>query len=113
MLNSRFYIPILSLAMPLFANAASYSLNYKNLLKLNCDTIPACLELIFRAARDIAFPIAVIFILWSGFLFVSAGGNPEKIKTARTTLLWAIIGLVVVTGAWTLSVAFKDSFLGL
>ncbi|MEK7630674.1 MAG: pilin [Patescibacteria group bacterium] len=113
MLNSKTLTPLIAFLTPLFANAEKLTLNYKELLDLKCTTIPACLELLFKAAVDVAFPIAVVFILWSGFLFVSAGGNPEKIKTARTTLLWALIGLTVVIGAWTLSVAFKDSFLGL
>ncbi|MSR76302.1 MAG: hypothetical protein EXS68_01795 [Candidatus Ryanbacteria bacterium] len=113
MSNFKLLTPLIVFLTPLFASAEKLTLDYKALLDLKCDTIPACLELLFSAAVTIAFPIAVIFILWSGFLFVSAGGNPEKIKTARTTLLWAIIGLTVIIGAWTLSVAFKDSFLEL
>ena len=93
---------------PLFASAQD-SLNYGDLIKLNCDSIPACLETIFKAAVSVAFPVAVVFIFWSGFLFISAGGNPEKLKTARDTLLWAIIGLTIVIGAWALAVAFQAS----
>jgi len=109
MLNLRFSPSLLMLATPLFASAEKYTLNYKELLKLNCTNIPSCLKLLFASALEIAFPVAVVLILWSGFLFVSAGGNPEKIKTARATLLWAIIGLTVVIGAWALAVAFQES----
>lgn len=113
MFNFKSLILLLTLATPLFVSAEKYTLEYKELLKLKCGNIPACLELLFASAVTIAFPVAVIFILWSGFLFVSAGGNPEKIKNARATLLWAIIGLAVVIGAWALAVAFQESITAL
>jgi hypothetical protein len=113
MLKNKLYISLGASMLPLIANARSYSLDYKSLLKLSCDSIPACLQLLFKSAVDVAFPIAVVFILWSGFLFVSAGGDPAKIKTARTTLLWSVIGLTIVIGAWALAVAFQESILAL
>ncbi len=113
MLSNKLYILLGALLLPLIASAASYSLNYKTLLDLDCDSIPACLELLFKSAVNVAFPVAVVCILWSGFLFVSAGGDPAKIKTARETLLWSIIGLTVVIGAWALAVAFQESIIAL
>jgi hypothetical protein len=44
-------------------------------------------------------PIIVLAIMYAGFLFVTAAGNPGKIETARTALLWAIVGGVIVLGA--------------
>jgi predicted secreted protein len=53
---------------------------------------------------------AVILIIISGFMFVTAGGaapgqrsgDPNRIKTARATLTAAIIGLVIVSLAWVI-----------
>ncbi len=113
MLNFKLLAYLVIPMAPLFVNAQELGMRYKDMLTLGCENIPACLELLFSAAMTIAFPVAVVFIMWSGFLFVSAGGNPEKIKTARTTLLWAIIGLVIVIGAWALAVAFQESLTAL
>ena len=44
----------------------------------------------------IALPIAVIMIIWSGILFLTAGGQDDKITTARKALTWSIVGLVVI-----------------
>lgn len=47
--------------------------------------------------------IVVFFIIYAGFLFVTAQGNEDKISKAKTTFLWTIIGSLVLLGASTLS----------
>lgn len=44
-------------------------------------------------------PIAAIMVLWGGFQIMTAGGDPEKFKTGRMTILYAAIGLVVILAA--------------
>jgi len=46
-----------------------------------------------------AFPIVVLFIMYAGFLFVTARGNESQITTAKAALTWAIIGGVIALGA--------------
>ena len=43
----------------------------------------------------LAIPIAVIVIIYSGVLFMMAGGNEEKIAQAKKTLFWAIVGVSI------------------
>jgi len=40
--------------------------------------------------------IAVIMIIWSGFLFMTSEGNEEKITKAKKSLTWALVGLLVL-----------------
>jgi cytochrome bd-type quinol oxidase subunit 2 len=40
--------------------------------------------------------VAVIMIIIGGFRYITSAGNPEQAKTARNTILYAIIGLVIV-----------------
>jgi hypothetical protein len=46
-----------------------------------------------------ALPIIILYIMYAGFLFVTAAGNSEKIGSAKNALLSAIIGGVIVLGA--------------
>ena len=39
--------------------------------------------------------IVVLMIIISGYMFVTAGGSPEKVTTARNVLMYALIGLAV------------------
>jgi hypothetical protein len=40
--------------------------------------------------------IAVIMIIVAGITYVSSGGSPDKVKSAKNMILYAIIGLVIV-----------------
>lgn len=59
---------------------------------------------------------AVIAIIISGFMFVTAGGgvtgqrssDPNRLKTARASLTAAITGLVIVALAWTIITFLTD-----
>jgi hypothetical protein len=55
--------------------------------------------IITRAVNIIAFAtgvIAVIIIIISGFSLVTAGGDSGKVKTARDTIIYAAVGLVII-----------------
>ncbi|MDD2907865.1 MAG: pilin [Candidatus Gracilibacteria bacterium] len=54
--------------------------------------------------------VAVVFALYGGFQILTAGGDEEKVKSGKTTLVNAVIGLVVIFLAsiivnWIISLA--------
>ena len=46
--------------------------------------------------------IAVIFILYGGFLWLTSGGNEDKISKAKKTITAAVVGLIIVLLAWAI-----------
>lgn len=40
--------------------------------------------------------VAVIMIIVGGFKYITSGGDSQKISSAKSTLIYAIIGLVIV-----------------
>lgn len=46
--------------------------------------------------------IAVIFILYGGFVWMTAGGNEEKVSKAKKVIGAAVVGLIVVLVAWAI-----------
>lgn len=40
--------------------------------------------------------IAVIMIIFGGFRYITSGGAPEKVTGAKNTILYALIGLIIV-----------------
>ncbi|MDP2966924.1 MAG: pilin [bacterium] len=46
--------------------------------------------------------VAALFIVFAAFTFITAGGDPEKINTARNQVMYALIGVVVALLAWGL-----------
>ncbi len=47
----------------------------------------------------IAIPIIVFFIIYSGFLYVTAKGNASQVEQATRSLTYAIVGGVLIIGA--------------
>lgn len=51
--------------------------------------------------------VAVLFIIWSGFLFVKARGNPKELEDAKKTFLYTIIGVAILLGAKAISLGIS------
>ncbi len=60
------------------------------------ENIPAKIILgIIDIALYLAGLIAVVMIIWGGFQFIFANGEPGSIANARKTILNAVIGLII------------------
>jgi hypothetical protein len=66
---------------------------------LKSTTITGFLVSIIDVLLIFALPVIVFFIIYSGYLFVTAAGDTSQIEKARTSLTWSIIGGVIVLGA--------------
>ena len=64
---------------------------------------------ITNIAMAIGFPVAVMFIIYSGFLFVTARGSEDKITKAKSTFMWAILGTAVLLGAAVIAKAVQGT----
>lgn len=47
--------------------------------------------------------IAIFFIIYGGFLYMTGGANPSMIENGRKTILNAVIGLVIAMGSIALT----------
>ncbi|MBI2120510.1 MAG: hypothetical protein HYT94_02710 [Parcubacteria group bacterium] len=57
----------------------------------------------------IGIPVATVFIIWSGFLFLTAQGDEKQLTTAKHAFVWSCIGTGVLLGAWVLATAIKGT----
>jgi len=72
---------------------------------IQADTFQDLVNLIAGIVMKIGGVLAVIFIIWSGFLFVTARGNEKQLEEAKTTFKWTIIGAFVLFGAYMIATA--------
>ena len=70
---------------------------------LNSKTVPEFIAGALKALALIALPIITLFLVISGFLFVSARGNAQQLETAKKNFFYVIIGAVLILGAWILA----------
>lgn len=54
--------------------------------------------------------VIALVVLWSAYLFLTAGGDPKKIATAKQALFWAIIGAVVIIIGQGIILVVRDFF---
>jgi len=83
----------------------------KNPLKVG--SIQELLSAILGVVIVIATPIVVFFIIYAGFLYVTARGNTQQVQQATTALTYAIIGGLLILGSFALAEVLKgvvDSF---
>lgn len=66
------------------------------------DPITGNGSVLFKITNIIAWfggVLAVIFIVYAGFLYVTSGGDSGKVKTAKDIILYSAVGLVVIVMA--------------
>lgn len=55
---------------------------------------------IMNFLAELAFVIALLALIITGFLFLTSAGNSEKINNAKNTLKWVLIGVLILFLAW-------------
>ena len=72
--------------------------------------IDVLIDRIINFLLYLASPLAVVMIVYAGFLFMTGGDKPEQVKKAKQTLLWTVVGVVILILAKSVTV-FVKSFL--
>lgn len=78
------------------------------------DVVSPILENAVRAARilvALAFLVALFMFAWGIVKFISAAGDPEKIREAKQFLLWGVLGMAVLASVFGL-ITFLQSYFG-
>ena len=85
---------------------ASAPIKLENPLKVT--SLEELLVAILNIIVVIAIPIIVLFIIYSGFLYVTAKGNAAQVEQATRSLTYAIIGAVLIIGAVAIAEIVKN-----
>jgi hypothetical protein len=67
--------------------------------------IPSFIEALINIVLIVGIPIVVLAIIYTGFLFVQAQGNPEEITKAKKAFLYTVIGAALLLGAFVIAKA--------
>ena len=68
--------------------------------------VAAVLEMILR----IGVVVAVVFVIIGGFMLMTSSGDPNRVASGRTTIINAVIGLVIAVLATSLVSFLAGSF---
>src|SRR3989344_4954423 len=68
-------------------------------LDLGSEDIRVIIGRIIRAVLGLLGVIAVGLIVYAGFLYMTAGGNEDRVATAKKIMINAVIGLAIILSA--------------
>ena len=80
---------------------------------ISVNNINDFIKVILVGVIKIGIPIVALAIIYSGFLFVSAQGNPEKLKEAKRALMYTLIGAAILLGSWAIAQIISETVLAL
>ena len=94
--------------VPLFVSAASCE-GICNPLNAAISNIPSFISTVLHIMVQVGLPVVAFFLLYSGYLFVSAGGNPSKLEKAKENFMYVIIGTLLILGAWVIATLIANT----
>lgn len=79
---------------------------------LKYDTFPALLNAVLGWILALASPVAVIMMIWSAAMFMTAAGNETRIKKAKETLWWTLVAIFILMISYGISTTIANFLSG-
>jgi len=97
LLLSLFMFPVLAFAAGGITPTANSGLagDIGKNIKMSDQPIDQTLNTIANYVIGALIIMAVFYVIWAGYTFVTSAGDSEKVNTARQRIMYAAIGIVV------------------
>lgn len=76
---------------------------------LAVNSLQDFLNAILTGVVEIGTIILIMMLVYVGFLFVAARGNAEKLQSARSALVWTVIGGLILLGATAIQLVISGT----
>ena len=103
-------IIILGTALPSLSLADDYGLNeaasvsgLSNVTSGGAADIPTYLGRFAGGALALSGSIFLFLIVYGGIIMMTAAGNQDKVKKGKDIIIWAIIGALILGGAYAIT----------
>lgn len=80
-----------------------------NPLGPDSNSLPDFFNSIVSICIQLGTIVSVLAIMYGGFLYVTAQGDPETIGKAYKTITWALVGTAILLGARTIMLAVTST----
>mgnify|MGYP001574851590 CR=1 FL=1 len=57
---------------------------------------------IIKGVLGVLGSITLLMLVWGGFQWLTSAGSEEKVKSGTQTMIWALVGVVVIFSAYIL-----------
>ena len=105
------------LALPILAKADELAAKIGGSAKLDnplgVNSFAALIAAIANIIMKVGIPIAAIFLIYSGLMFVTARGSEEQLKKAKNTFMWTVVGTGILLGAVVIATGIEATITAL
>lgn len=99
---------LILLAWPAFVRVSAAILTNP----LKDATIAGLIDTILSAVLQVGVIVVAGSIIFAGFKYVTAQGNPGKLQSAHKALGWTVAGAAIVLGAYTVRAIVMETVQG-
>lgn len=96
----------------IFSIQSALAANQKIIVNSGDTTLAGFAKRVSITALMIIGAAALGFIIYSGVLFITSSGDPERVKRARQTLTWVIAGVIVIALSYAVIVYLNQTLTG-
>ncbi len=76
-------------------------------------TLPGLIGSIVKGLLGFIGVVMLLIVIYGGFLWMTAGGDPSKVKKGKDMIIQAVIGLIIVLIAYAITTFVFNTLLGL
>jgi hypothetical protein len=69
-------------------------------------------DALLEVATKVGLAAAALFLAWAGFLYMTAGGSPRRMESAKDAAFAAVGGLAIVLLARTIATLVQNAIPG-
>ena len=109
--NQKIFFSILFAALILPINIALADVTADLRDRITLDSIPTIISTITGLIWKVFVGIAVVCFILAGIKFLTAQGDPEKIKEARRFVYWGAAGIVVAILGYSIVVIVRNALI--
>lgn len=70
---------------------------------ISSDDFTSLLKAVLKIIIEIGIPLVILGVIFIGFKFIKAQGNPGELKQAKDGFKWVLVGAAIVLGAYVIS----------
>ena len=101
---SLFVLPVVVSAAPTdFNGGSNYGLDQAASWGLGTNTMQDSIKNVINILLGLLGVIAVLIILYGGFMWMTAAGNEDKVEKAKKLIISGIIGIIIILSAYTIA----------
>ena len=80
---------------------------------LAADSIVQLIGLVFNIITILLIPVAIFFLVLTGFNFITAGGDKKKLGDAKMQFFYVVIGIALILGAQLIGAILQNTLVDL